>query len=375
MIIKRLLYHALFSIIMLLLKTGKCFAQGELTSGSGIQNLVKTAKKFEIAPMEKQPSWAKKPGRLLFKVAWVSDMHLRDDASIQASKKAFNMIRDELKANFTLITGDNCDYYKDLPEEESKLPVGVKRHLWLKRFLAKELARPYSIIPGDNWPWDFEKVFGPQKYSFDFGGVHFLLTATDAVAPQRDITSVFYDDTKEWIKQDLAQNATKPTFFILHETLVPPCFPDAEWGAATLSENPNVLAALCGHLHLDLEFQQKTWKQFCAPSIGRSHRPAFKLLNFYLDQVIIESYELQQDTGKIIKAQKWQRIEIPKKYQSVIKQRFQTGKRLTFENFHQMPIRPKESDPTLLQRCNEVEKAISQFIVQFGLSKIGLTPP
>jgi hypothetical protein len=374
MIIKRLLYHALFSIIMLLLKTGKCFAQGELTSGSGIQSLVKTAKKFEIAPMEKQPSWAKKPGRLLFKVAWVSDMHIRDDESIQASKKAFNMIRDELKANFTLITGDNCDYYKDLSEKESKMPVGVKRHLWLKRFLAKELARPYSIIPGDNWPWDFEKVFGPQKYSFDFGGVHFLLTATDAVAPQRDITSVFYDDTKEWIKQDLAQNATKPTFFILHETLVPPCFPDAEWGAATLSENPNVLAALCGHLHLDLEFQQKTWKQFCAPSIGRSHRPAFKLLNFYLDQVIIESYELQQDTGKIIKAQKWQRIEIPRKFQSGIKQRFQSGKQLTFENFNQMPIRPKVSDPTLIKRAKEVEDALGTFIVNFGLSKFGLTP-
>ena len=124
-----------------------------------------------------------------------------------------------------------------------------------------------------------------------------------------------------------------------------------------------------------MEFPQKTWKQFCAPSIGRSHRPAFKLLNFYLDQVIIESYELQQDTGKIIKAKKWQRIEIPKKYQSVIKQRFQSGKRLAFENFRQMPIRPKVADSSLLQRCNEVEKAISQFIVQFGLSKFGLTPP
>ncbi len=374
MIIKRLLYHALFSIIMLLLKTGKCFAQGELTSGSGIQNLVKTAKKFEIAPMEKQPSWAKKPGRLLFKVAWVSDMHLRDDASIQASKKAFNMIRDELKANFTLITGDNCDYYKDLPEEESKLPVGVKRHLWLKRFLAKELARPYSIIPGDNWPWDFEKVFGPQKYSFDFGGFHFLLTATDAVAPQRDITSVFYDDTKEWIKNDLMQNVEKPTFFVLHETLLPPCFPDAAWASATLSENQNVLAALSGHLHLDLEFPQKTWKQFCAPSIGRSHRPAFKLLNFYLNQVIIESYELQQDTGKIIKAQKWQRIEIPRKFQSVIKQRLKTGKQLIFENVRQKPARPKVADSSLLQRCKEVEDALGPFIINFGLSKFKLLP-
>ncbi len=371
--IRRFLYHVLFAAILFLLKTGKCLAQSQLTSGSGVQSLAKTAKKFEIAPMA-QPSWAKKAGKPLFKVAWVSDMHLRDEQSIQASKTAFNMIRDELKANLTLITGDNCDYYKDLPEKESKYPVGVKRHLWLKHFLEKELAKPCAIIPGDNWPWDFEKVFGPQKYSFDFGGFHFLMTATDAVAPQRDITSVFYDDTKEWIKNDLKLNADKPSFFVLHETLLPPSFPDAEWGAATLNENPCVIAALSGHLHLDLEFPQDTWTQFCAPSIGRSHRPAFKLLNIYVDQVIIESYELQKDTGKIIKADKWQRIEIPRKFQSVIKKRYKTGKPLVFENVRQMPIRPKVSDKALMSRCQEVENALSQFIIKFGLSKFGLTP-
>ena len=179
--IRRFLYHILFAVILFLLKTGKCLAQSQLTSGSSVQSLAKAAKKFEIAPMS-QPSWAKKAGKPLFKVAWISDMHLRDEESVKASKTAFNMIRDELKANLTLITGDNCDYYKDLSEEENKMSVGVKRHLWLKRFIEKELARPYTIIPGDNWPWDFEKVFGPQKYSFDFGGFHFLMTATDAVA-------------------------------------------------------------------------------------------------------------------------------------------------------------------------------------------------
>ena len=147
--IRRFLYHVLFAAILFLLKTGKCLAQSQLTSGSSVQSLAQTAKKFEIAPMA-QPSWAKKAGRPLFKVAWVSDMHLRDEPSVKASKTAFNMIRDELKANLTLITGDNCDYYKDLPEKESKYPVGVKRHLWLKRFLEKELAKPYAIIPGDN---------------------------------------------------------------------------------------------------------------------------------------------------------------------------------------------------------------------------------
>ena len=371
--IRRFLYHILFFSILFLLKTTKCLAQAQLTSGGGVQDLVRVAKKFEIAPM-KQPSWAKKTGKPLFKVAWVSDMHLRDEASVKAVKTAFNLIRDDLKADLTLITGDNCDYDKGLSEDEAKYPIGIRRHLWLKHFLEKELSSLYAIIPGDNWPWDFEKVFGTQKYSFDFGGFHFLLVSTDAVAPQRDTTSVFYDDTKEWIKKDLAQNAKKPTLFVLHETLVPPCFPDAEWGAATLSANPNALAALCGHLHLDLEFPQGTWTQFCAPSIGRSHRPAFKLLNFYQDQIILESYELQGDTGKIIKADKWQRIVIPKKYQATVKAHFKSGKRLAFENVRQMPARPKVSDKSLINRAQEVETALSQFIVKFGLSKIGLTP-
>ena len=371
--IRRFLYHVLFAVTFFLLKTGKCLAQSQLTSGNSVQSLAKAARKFEIAPME-QPSWAKKAGKPLFKVAWISDMHILNDESIKASKTAFNMIRDELKANFTLITGDNCGYAEGLSEEENKYPVGVKRHLWLKHFLEKELASLYAIIPGDNWPWDFEKVFGPQKYSFDFGGFHFLMASTDAIAPQRDITSVFYDDTKEWIKNDLSLNAEKPSFFVLHESLVPPCFPDAEWGVTTMNENPNIIAVLSGHLHLDLEFQKGTWTQFCAPSIGRSHRPAFKLLNFYVDQVIIESYELQKDTGKIIKANKWQRIAIPKKFQSDIKKRFKSKKRLVFENVRQMPARPKVADSTLLKRCKEVEDALSQFIVQFGLSKFGLIP-
>ena len=125
-----------------------------------------------------------------------------------------------------------------------------------------------------------------------------------------------------------------------------------------------VIAALSGHLHLDLEFPQGTWTQFCVPSIGRSHRPAFKLLNIYVDQIIIESYELQKDTGKIIKADKWQRIEIPRKFQSVIKKRYKTGKPLAFENVRQMPIRPKVSDKALMSRCQEVENALSQFIIK-----------
>ena len=371
--LRRFLYHILIAIILFLLKTSKCLAQSQITSGKNVHDLVQIAKKFEIAPM-KQPSWAQKAGTPLFKVAWISDMHLLDKQSIQASKTAFNMIRDELKADLTLITGDNCGYDKDLSENEQKQPVGVRRHLWLKHFLDNELSSRYAIIPGDNWPWDFEKVFGPQKYSFDFGGFHFLMASTDAVAPQRDITSVFYDDTKKWIKKDLSLNAKKPTFFVLHETLVPPSFPDAVWGASTMSENTNVLAAFSGHLHLDLEFPQDTWTQFCAPSIGRSHRPAFKLLNFYEDQIIIESYELQQNAENIVKADKWQRIVIPKKYQSGIRKRHKSGKPLVFENTRQMPLRPKVSDKELMARCQEVETAMTQFIVKFGLSKIGLTP-
>ena len=105
--IRRFLYHVLFAVAFFLLKTGKCLAQSQLTSGNGVQSLAKTARKFEIAPME-QPSWAKKASKPLFKVAWVSDMHILNDESIKASKTAFNMIRDELKVSFTLITGDNC---------------------------------------------------------------------------------------------------------------------------------------------------------------------------------------------------------------------------------------------------------------------------
>ncbi|NLG14694.1 MAG: metallophosphoesterase [Lentisphaerae bacterium] len=336
----------------------------ELTSSKGIHDLIAIAKRFEIAPMKK-PAWVEESRQPEFRIAWLSDMHLIDAKSIELTKSAFRHVRGQKGIALTLITGDNA---KIAEEEPKKLPLGERRHRWLKSFLETELGSiPYAITPGDNWPWDFEKVFGPQTRSIDVGGLHFVLTATDARAMEKETTSVFFDDTKAWLEEELKQHADKPTLFVLHESILPPCFPDAVWAAALLDKNPNVIAALAGHLHLDLEFKRGHWKQFCCPALGPSHRPGIKILNVFKDKIVIESHEWNRETNQFAKVNKWQLLAIPERFQSSI-----NGTDVKPKMVNTTAGRGKVVDKALLERANEVEDALMQFIFTFGMKQLGM---
>jgi hypothetical protein len=142
--------------------------------------------------------------------AWVTDMHL-DGSRLEYTAEAFRQLRTEWKPHFVLITGDNNAHpaapgettpadppglgglisdpaaHRHLPalrmadEPES---LGFRRQRFLRAFLDEHLQLPYAIIPGDNWPQDFDLVFGPKQYSFDWCGLHFLLLAPDRSLPR-----------------------------------------------------------------------------------------------------------------------------------------------------------------------------------------------
>ena len=243
-------------------------------------------------------------------------------------------------------------------------PEGERRHLWLKRFLDKELARPFCIIPGDNWPWGFDKVFGSFHYSFDFGGYHFLFSAVDRQA-KKDGCAVFDEATWRWMDEDLKANSDKPTLFIMHETMWPPTFLEAGKTEALLNATPQCLAALCGHLHLDLDLTHGSLRQLVAPAIGRSHRPAFKLLRFYKEAIVIDSYEWDAGSQAFCQAQKWQKIDVPEGLQA----RLIPGK-CAFENKSNRPATPRELDNALKERAGELNNSLFGFILSFGLKQI-----
>ncbi len=352
--------------VLISMLAGLCLHAQKSSGGSGngtYSRAMKIARPYEVAPMEK-PSWADHKGQPLFSVSWMSDMHLGEVDAVEIVTNACHTIRDELKPDFVLITGDNnIKYVGDLPPEIAKAPFKYKRQYSLKEFLKTELALPYEILPGDNDPDYFDDVFGSFHRSFDFGGFHFLLTGCD-IGGMQEGCSVFEDSSVKWMREDLKKNSNKPTFFVIHETVWPPFFIDATLTSNMVTEAPNVLAVLSGHMHLDLDFERNSWRQLVCPSAGRSHRNAFKHMRFYNDMVIIESYEWVPDSKTFKQAKKWQKIDIPKKYRKALKEAHFK------ENATELPPSPKRFDKNLNERANEQSNALMGFIVSFGLGRV-----
>ncbi len=358
------------SLLLALSLTGWCQSSASAkknTHSSALADVFEIAKQLEIAPMPK-PSWASPSQPPIFRIAWISDLHITDQESIDLVTAACHAIRDSLKPNFTMITGDNCGYDQGLDDNEKRLPQPLRRQLWLKKFLDRELSSPYCIIPGDNWPWSFDQVFGPHHYSFDFGGIHFQFAATDIQAVGAEGCAVFTPESWSWMQKDLQENASKPTLFILHETLWPAAFLEADRTAAMLTANPQVLAVLSGHLHLDLEFTRGAWKQVIAPAIGRSHRPGFKVISLYPSLLLLESHEWNAEAKAFLQAQKWQKIDIPEHLRAGLSQQPITG--FQPENRAEMPAAPKQRDDKLSSRAGELSASMMTFILTVGMDKL-----
>jgi 3',5'-cyclic AMP phosphodiesterase CpdA len=307
------------------------------------------------------PAWAASLQKPLATLAWITDMHLgSSDGAEETTKIALNQLRDELKPDLVLFTGDNNKIY----DKKDKGVINERMQIWLKRFIDTELNRPYAIIPGDNWPWEFERVFGSPTRSFDFKGVHFLLTATDAKARTNDSCAILYKDTKEWMERDLKDNADKPCLLVIHESVFPPLFLDAPWLDNLMRRHPSALAVLSGHIHMDLEFKRKGYTQFVAPAMGPARRPAFKMLHFYPDMIVIRTHGLK---GKRFEpVSKWQRLKIPEGLRKGMTP--ETPAAMT--NLKTTPVRPKEMDESLASRASEIDRALLQAASEFGVMRL-----
>lgn len=321
-------------------------------------------RQYEVRPMEK-PDWASQTEQPLFKVAWISDMHLGAEGSIERTEAACRVIREKLKPDFTIVTGDNSGVYKELSAKEMKLPEATRRHLWCRYFLDEQHIGRYEIIPGDNWPLNFEKVFGSYCRSFDCRGFHFIMASADMFG-HKEGACVFSKETYEWLAEDAEKNKHTPTLFIMHHPSVPPFFMDAPKVRQLYKANGNFIALLSGHVHMDLDFSINGIRQLIGPSTGRSHRPAFKHMLFYSRLIIIESYEWDENSKSFAKAEKWQRIDVPDKFRKSIEK--QKNAKL-FTNYAKMPLNSMKQDATLDARLDEMGADQLQFIFSFGMER------
>ncbi|MCK5805437.1 MAG: metallophosphoesterase [Lentisphaeria bacterium] len=333
------------------------------------------ARQFELQPMAEQPEWATSETPPLFTFAWMSDFHLRKGKTYELVKAGCNYTRDTLKPDFVVITGDNSAYalapkkHKDKKKAKETLPL--RRQQALQQFLAKELAIPYSIVPGDNWPWEFEKVFGPTQYSFDVGGMHFLFLSVDCRGKGKEGCAVFLPTTWKWLQEDLRRNAQKPTLFFTHEPVHPPSFLEAAALNRVLSNAGNVLAALCGHIHLDLDFRRENMAHLVCPSLGVRGTHGFKLVKVHPERIVLETYEF--DGKSFVQARKWQKIDIPGRLRKGL------GKprgNISFTvNRSEIPPHPLVRDQELLQRAPELVGPAAAFAMELTLSRLFSPPP
>ena len=177
------------------------------------------------------------------------------------------------------------------------------------------------VLPGDNWPQGFERVFGPAQQSFDYGGLHFLLTAPDRSYHGKGLEglSVFDERTWQWMRRDLEKNRDRPVVVALHEPIFPPTFLEATRLRGLLKDYPNVIAVLQGHLHADMDLRADGRAYLVAPALGPGHPPAMKHVLVYRHALIVRTVEYDATADGFRLVAKWQKIDVPERLRARLK--------------------------------------------------------
>jgi len=340
--------------------------------GLSLRDIYRMAEALEVQARKEKPDWAAPAAPPLFTFAWISDPHLsrgREDLV----KQAFAYIDETLKPDFLVCTGDNNAVTPRAEARGQVQPASVRRQLYFKEFLEKNLKTPAVVVPGDNWPWDFEKVFGAFQFSFDYGGLHFLFATTDRSGPGTEGCAVFDEATWRWMEEDLTRNQDRPTIFLLHETIVPPTFLDALRARRLLETSPNVVACFCGHLHLDLEFQPTRVKYLVCPALGPGLRHGLKHVRVHPTAILLDTHEYDPASKRFRQVDKWQRIEIPAPLRAGLRKPAPGAG--VKRNYSEVAPHPRTETPELNARVTELFAPLLLFLAEFGIKDLLLAPP
>lgn len=292
----------------------------------------------------------------------MSDMHV-SASTLEYTAEAFHYIDTQLKPDFVLFTGDNNGYPGPPVATDASESRGLRRQRFLKQFLEQHLKTPYVVIPGDNWPEAFDQVFGPRQFSFDRGGLHFLLLAPDRIwsPPKQEGLSVFDPPTWDWIERDLRNNRERPTIVAIHEPVFPPTFLDAPRLRQTLARHPNVIVVLQGHLHVDMQLKADGKVYLVAPSLERPPKPGMKLVDVCPTSLGIRTILYNEPDDRFEMQDRLQQIEIPAALRDV--PTTPAGTRFAMEDYDSLPAIPLVEDPSLRNRSSELLKNAFRFLL------------
>jgi hypothetical protein len=326
----------------------------------GRRQYLELARQFELKPLAATPDWAQRDDKPLARLAWFTDLHLNADYQSLADQAFAYM--NTLRPDAVLVTGDNCAYAPAdfRPDVQGKY---LRRWTYFKHLMDTRLDAPAAVLPGDNWPWDYEKVYGTRHFSFDLAGVHIIGLGTDRAARGVEGCAVFDDATWTWLSAELDAHPKQPTIVAMHENMAPPTFLDAKRLQTVLEQHPQVLATFTGHLHIDVEFMTGRLHHITCPALGPSLRHGFKEVMVYPDAIVLRTHELGEDK-EFHPVDIWQRIAIPEPYRSAVVP-IDRPYRLVRQG--ERPPLAKVEDPALKQQYSSLLAPAMQFLMTQGM--------
>jgi len=153
-----------------------------------------------------------------------------------------------------------------------------------------------------------------------------------------------------------------PTLVAIHEPFVPCTFLDAPRLRELVARSPQVIGALQGHLHVDLEFRsgQRAW--FVAPSLGKSKPPAFKVVEVHADALVLRTVEYDSSSGRFAMTQRRQTVKLDRA--DLDRPSAPPGEGFSMNNYRCVPPKPHVDDPALARRSAELLKAIGRTVAE-----------
>jgi predicted MPP superfamily phosphohydrolase len=177
-----------------------------------------------------------------FRFAFISDTHIGSpnggaEEDLRRTVADINSMND---VAFVVITGDVTE-------------LGTDEEIKLAKKILDSLNVPYYIIPGNHdtgWSGSgglsFTKIFGDEKFHFNYNGIHFLGCASGPYVRMSD--GHVPRHAVNWLRKELNKiSSNEPVIFLNHYPLDNGL--DNWYEVIDLLKQKNTVLALCGHGH------------------------------------------------------------------------------------------------------------------------------
>ena len=237
-----------------------------------------------------------------FRFAFISDTHIGspNGAAEEDLRRTVADINSKDNIAFVVITGDITE-------------LGTDAEINLAKQILDSLNVPYYIIPGNHdtgWSGSgglsFTKIFGDEKFHFNYNGIHFLGCASGPYVRMSD--GHVPRHAVNWLTEELRKiSSNEPVVFLNHYPLDNGL--DNWYEVIDLLKKKNTVLALCGHGHNNRLVQAED-----IPAVmGRSNLRAKALEGGYnLVDVKVDSF-LFTERNPLSKTERlWTKVQLKK---------------------------------------------------------------